>query len=76
MRKRVRDSVDEWARRTPHAPALITPGRTAATYQLLSDQLTQAGRLLRLLGIAGTDRVAIVVPDGPEALTAFLAPKK
>jgi len=73
VRKRVRDSVDDWARRTPQAPALITPGRTAATYQLLSDQLTQAGRLLRLLGIAGTDRVAIVVPDGPEALTAFLA---
>ena len=73
MRKRVRDGIDEWARRTPTALALVTPGRTAATYQLLSDQLTQAGRQLRLLGIASTDRVAIVVPDGPEALTAFLA---
>jgi len=73
VRKRVRDSVDEWARRTPQALALLVPGRTAATYQLLSDQLTEAGRLLRLLGIAGTDRVATVVPDGPEALTAFLA---
>ncbi len=55
------------------APALLAPGRPAMTYEQLLLQIEEATSQLRSAGIAGHDRVAIVLPNGPEMASAFLA---
>src|ERR1700693_5393966 len=55
------------------APALTAPGRDPLTYAQLrafSDRMADA---LNARGIGGGDRVAIVLPNGPEMASAFLA---
>ena len=55
------------------APALSAPGRTplsfAALRQLIEDTLVALNRI----GIGRNDRVAIVLPNGPEMASCFLA---
>ena len=55
------------------APAISTPGRPALTFgalrTLIDDTLTQ----LNALGIGRNDRVAIVLANGPEMATCFMA---
>ena len=60
------------ARRTPASVALLAPGRKATSYDALVDQLESIVRYLRAGGIAPTDRVAVALPNGPEAATAVL----
>ena len=69
---RLRDFIEAHTRKTPDATALVAPGRSAISYATLLDHLTTTGRRLRSLGVNRRDRVALVIPDGPEALTAFL----
>lgn len=70
---RILDGIEAAARLTPDAIALIGPDGTLACYSELTSLVAAAVVRLRALGIGPADRVAIVVPDGPEALTAFLA---
>ena len=65
--------LDGQARQRPDAAALAAPGRSPATYrQLAINAWTIAGQL-KEMGIGRTDRVAVVLPNGPEMATAFLA---
>lgn len=53
--------------------AFKAPDRIPMTYGVLCDLICKIGGDLRLAGITANARVAIVLPNGPEAATAFLA---
>ena len=55
------------------APALTAPDREPLTYGALRAQCASLRRQLDAKGIGPGDRVAIVLPNGPEMATAFLA---
>lgn len=55
------------------AIALCAPDSAELTYGALRELLDETGRELRAAGIGAGDRVAIVLPNGPEMATAFLA---
>ncbi len=53
-------------------PALAAPGRQALSYQGLRALIAQTAHTLNAMGIGAGDRVAIVLPNGPEMASAFL----
>jgi acyl-CoA synthetase (AMP-forming)/AMP-acid ligase II/aryl carrier-like protein len=55
------------------ATALLAPGREPLTYADLATHVRDIGSRLRELGIGRGDRVALLVSNGPEAASAFLA---
>ncbi len=55
------------------APAITGPGRTALTYGDLRSMVARTGVALSGLGVGREDCVAMVLPNGPLAATAFLA---
>ena len=61
------------ASRFPDSPALHAPNRSALTYAGLFLHIEQTAHSLRRLGFSTADRVAIVLPNGPELAAAFLA---
>src|SRR5712691_9016986 len=61
------------AERTPDAIAIAAPNRTPITYRRLWAQIVDIADVLRAFGLGPGDRVALVVPDGPEIAVAFLA---
>jgi len=61
------------ADRFPNKEAIRAPGRTALDYQSLTLQVDSIVERLNTLGIGRGERVAIVLPNGPEMAVAFLA---
>jgi acyl-CoA synthetase (AMP-forming)/AMP-acid ligase II len=57
----------------PDAPAILAPGRAPLTYGRLYRQIEEVGCLLRALGIGRCDRIAVLLPNGPEMAVAILA---
>ncbi len=57
----------------PAAPALAAPGRPALTHAGLRAQIDATLAWLNARGIGRNDRVAIVLPNGPEMASSFLA---
>jgi acyl-CoA synthetase (AMP-forming)/AMP-acid ligase II/aryl carrier-like protein len=62
-----------YARTAPGRHALLGPGIAPLTYGALWTQAKDVIRGLRRLGIRRTDRVAVVLPDGPDAAVATVA---
>src|SRR5262249_61209843 len=60
------------AERIPDAPAILAPGRAALSYSRLHRHIEETGCALRAMGIARHDRVAVVLPNGPEMAVAVL----
>ena len=56
----------------PDAPAIVASNRAALGYAALSEQIDIVACAVRAAGVATTDRVAIVLNNGPEMATAFL----
>ncbi|HET9594202.1 MAG TPA: AMP-binding protein, partial [Anaeromyxobacteraceae bacterium] len=57
----------------PGAPAVGAPeGAAPLTYAALADQAARTVERLNALGIGRGDRVAMVLPNGPESATAFV----
>jgi acyl-CoA synthetase (AMP-forming)/AMP-acid ligase II/aryl carrier-like protein len=56
----------------PDRTAILAPGRPAATYGTLWARVKDAVRGLRSLGVGPSDRVAVVLPNGPEAAVAMI----
>ncbi len=54
------------------APAIGAPGRAWLSYGELRTLSTEVAAQLRDFGIGAQDRVAIVLPNGPEMATAFV----
>ncbi len=60
----------------PHpadAPAIGAAGRQWLSYGVLRTLAADTARSLRSFGIGATDRVAIVLPNGPEMATSFVS---
>ena len=57
----------------PEAPAILSPGKKELSYQRLSQHIHSIALQLTRLGIRPGDRVAVVLPNGAEMATAFLA---
>ncbi len=55
------------------APAIVEPAGPTITYAQLREQVAHLAGQLNALGIGRNDRVAIVLPNGPEAALSFLA---
>jgi acyl-CoA synthetase (AMP-forming)/AMP-acid ligase II len=64
--------LEHQAKRIPDAPAILAPGRAPLTYGRLFQHIEKMGRTLRALGIARHDRIAVVLPNGPEMAVAIL----
>ncbi len=69
----IHDLFQTQAAQTPNAPAIIAPERTALTYEQLYQHIHDVLARLNALNIGRNDRVALVMPNGPEMMTAFLA---
>jgi len=54
-------------------PALVVPERISLSYTRLRELTDEAARTLASYGIGKGDRVAMVFPNGPEAILLFLA---
>ena len=57
----------------PKSLAILAPGVAGMTYEGLYRQITNTVEQLNILGVGRNDRVAIVLPNGPEMAVAFLA---
>jgi acyl-CoA synthetase (AMP-forming)/AMP-acid ligase II len=57
----------------PHATALSAPGRPALTHGQLRRLIADTLDWLNARGIGRNDRVAIVLPNGPEMASCFIA---
>ncbi len=55
------------------ATALHAPGGKALTYKALRAHVDRTVKALNALGIGRGDRVAIVLPNGPEMASAYVA---
>jgi oxalate---CoA ligase len=65
--------LEHQAKRIPDAPAILAPGRASLSYGRLYQHIGQTGRTLQAMGIGRHDRVAVVLPNGPEMAVAILA---
>jgi acyl-CoA synthetase (AMP-forming)/AMP-acid ligase II/acyl carrier protein len=57
----------------PEAIAIRAPKRSPLTYRQLLDRIHDAVTKLNSIGLSRNDRVALVLPNGPEMAVAFLA---
>jgi acyl-CoA synthetase (AMP-forming)/AMP-acid ligase II/thioesterase domain-containing protein len=57
----------------PIAVALTAPGRVPITYRQLAAHVRRSAATLHRFGLGTKDRVAVVLPNGPELAAAFLA---
>ena len=69
----VYDSLIARAELSPSSIAIFAPARIPLTYAALCRHLEQVVGMLNAQGLGRGDRVALVLPNGPEMLTAFLA---
>jgi acyl-CoA synthetase (AMP-forming)/AMP-acid ligase II/thioesterase domain-containing protein/acyl carrier protein len=65
--------IREHALARPDHPAIVSDGRTPLGYAALQRQIDAIGRQLRAGGLSPVARIAVVLPDGPEAAVAVLA---
>ena len=67
------DELNSRALKQPGLPAILAPDRTTLTFEKLNRQIEDSIHRLRAFGVRRNDRVALVLPNGPEAVVAFLA---
>src|ERR1700692_1226944 len=61
-----------YARHSPDAAAILAPDCSALSYGALYQQISYVGGALRAMGLGRHDRVAVVLPNGPEMAVAVL----
>lgn len=65
--------LQKQAQRTPDAVVFVSPGRAPLTYGRLWQHTVETVQTLSVLGVSPHDRIALVLPNGPEMAVAFLA---
>ena len=65
--------VIEQAERNPDAIAILAPGRRPLTYGKLQRQVELVLQNLNSWGFGRPDRIAMILPEGPEMAVAFVA---
>lgn len=68
----ITDILRHWANASGQEPVLFAPDRQPLAWGDLLAQLDYVRERFRELGVNPQDRVAIVLPDGPEMAAAFL----
>ncbi|MGL3210453.1 AMP-binding protein [Bradyrhizobium sp. BR 1433] len=68
----IRDLLAEHANNAPERHAILAPARLPMTYGALWTLANEVVFGLRNVGVRRTDRVAVVLPDGPEAAVAAI----
>jgi acyl-CoA synthetase (AMP-forming)/AMP-acid ligase II/acyl carrier protein len=58
---------------TPNALAILAPGRAPLTYGRLRAHINDVVQTLHSMGLGRNNRVALMLPNGPETAVAFLA---
>jgi acyl-CoA synthetase (AMP-forming)/AMP-acid ligase II len=67
------DLLRHYGKTAPSRAAILAPGYTSMTYGTLWMQTREVVSALRRIGVGRTDRVAVVLPHGPEAAVAMVA---
>ena len=65
--------LEHHSKRIPHALAVVAPGRSPLTYGRLWGHIEKVTRTLHTRGLGRNDRIALVLPNGPEHAVAFLS---
>lgn len=65
--------LDRHAAASAGSPAILAPGRAALGFGELGRFIGRIGQQLRASGLGPNDAIAVVLPNGPEMATAFLA---
>ena len=65
--------LTDQAQRRPDALAILAPGRLPLTYGALRRHIDDTVQTLWAMGVGSQDRVALVMPNGPDMAVAFLA---
>ena len=65
--------ISERAREAPERVAIVAPGRSSLCFGNLDGHINAVAAALNAKGVARNSRVAVVLPNGPEMATAFLA---
>ena len=63
----------ESAKKIPSSPAILAPDQKPLSYEQLSRHINHVVSLLNDYGLGRNDRIAIVLPNGPEMAVAFLS---
>ncbi len=69
----IREAIQRSAARDPEAVALLAPDRSALTYAGLEALVANTASALSQAGVHHGDRIALVLPNGPEMAAAFCA---
>ena len=69
----IHDLLNASAERNAAAIAIAAPGRPPLSYRRLLHQVEDTVRTLAAAGLKRNDRVAVVLPNGPEMAVTFLA---
>jgi acyl-CoA synthetase (AMP-forming)/AMP-acid ligase II len=67
------DLLQGHARRFAEAPAILAPDCRPLSYRRLYRHIEDVGRTLRAKGIGRDDRLAVLMPNGPELAVAIVA---
>ena len=67
------DLLQGHARRFADAPAILAPDCAPLSYRRLYRHIDDIGRTLRAKGIGRDDRIAVLMPNGPELAVAIVA---
>lgn len=69
----IRALIEDRARKNPGSVVIASPGRPSLSYARLLSHVGDVTRRLNELGLGRNDRIALVLPNGPEMAVAFLA---
>src|SRR5262245_47138633 len=69
----IHNLLETQAERAPNTIAIAAPERRPLTYGCLRTHIGQVVQTLNAMGLGRNDRVALVLPNGPEMAVAFLA---
>ena len=69
----LRRLIEAQAFRTPEAPAITAPGAAPLSYRDLLAQVDEVLAVLATWGLGRGDRIALVLPQGPDLAVAFVA---
>ena len=65
-------SIDSLLQRDCESPAILAPGRAPLSHRELLRQVRTVAAVVRAAGVGRTDRVAVILPNGPEMAVCFL----
>ena len=73
MKQTIASFLQHQATRKADQVAMTTPGRLDLSYRRLWQQMEYVVKWLNAMRLGRNDRVAIVLPNGPEMATTFVA---